>query len=149
MDYNRNLSESLAVVGVIAPSAQAAGELLTGAINTALHRRVLFIVQAGTPGSSGTIDFIVKASTTSGGTYAEISATAHSTAITQLTAAGRALVEIKSESLAALGVGPYIKGSCTVGTATSPTSVVALGSCDRYEPAADANIAGTATAIVY
>jgi hypothetical protein len=147
VEYNRNLSESLAVVGKINPSSQAAGELLTGAINTNLHRRVLFIVALGTPGSSGTLDAVVKASSTSGGSYTAVPNSA--TNITQLAAAGVALIEVKAESLAAAGIGPYIKGSMTVGTATSPTAMIALGSCDRYEPASDNNISGTATPVVF
>lgn len=147
MDYNRNLNESLAVIGKISPSSQAAGELLTGAINTDKCRRVLFIVMLGTPGASGTLDFQVKASSTSGGSYTAIPSSA--TAITQLTAAGVALVEVKAESLQAASIGPYIKGSMTAGTATSPTACIALGGAARYEPASDLNIAGTATAINY
>ena len=149
MQYNENLSEGLCWLGTIAPSSQGTVEALTGPINTALYRRVLFCVTAGTPGSSGTIDFIVKASTTSGGDYAEVDATNHPTAITQLTAAGGALVEVRAESLAALGVGPWIKGSCTVGTAASPTAVVAIGAPGRYKPESDNNLATFAAAKVY
>lgn len=147
MEYNRNLSESLCVIGLVAPSAQAAGAASTAAINTKLYRRILFIVQAGTPGASGTIDFKVQACATSGGAYADIPNSA--TSITQLTAAGTALVEVKAESLQSAGIGPFIKGVCTVGTATSPTAVIALGSSARYEPGSDNNISGTAAAIVY
>lgn len=147
MDYNRNINESLAVVGKINPSSQAAGELLTGAINTDKCRRVVFYVMLGTPGSSGTLDFQVKASSTSGGTYTAVPSSA--TAITQLTAAGVAIVEVKAESLAAASIGPYIKGSMTVGTATSPTACIAFGGSCRYEPASDYSIAGTAAAVNY
>lgn len=148
MDSNRNLSESLAVVGVINPTSQAAAESLSGAVNTALHRRLLAVIQVGAFGASATVDAVFKASATAGGSYVAVPGSA----ITQMLAAGGnnkvVELELKAETLAALGVGPYVKLSVTVGTAATLTSAVVYGSADRYEPASDQDLAAVTQKVV-
>lgn len=144
--YTEQLSQKLAVVGRIAAAAQAAGNYLTGAIDVSKGRRWLFVVDAGTPGGGGTIDFQVRGATSSGGSYTAISGTS----ITQLTATGVALVEVTAEAIQGLNLGyTFIKGSLTVGTATSPVSVIAYSALPRYEPNSANNIAGVATPVVF
>lgn len=141
MDYNRNVSEALAPVGQITPTSQAAGEQLSAAINMQLHRRLFAVISVGAFGASATLDAVFKASSTSGGTYTAVTGAA----ITQMLAAGGnnkiVTIEVKAETLAALGVGPWVKLSVTVGTAATLTSAVVLGACERYEPASDNNLA--------
>ncbi len=148
MDYNRNLSESLAVVGKIDPSSQAAGELLSGAINMLTHRRIFAIISVGAFGASATVDATFKASSTSGGTYAAVTGTA----ITQALAGGGnnivLEIELKAETLAQLGVGPFVKLSVTVGTAATLTSAVVLGACGRFEPESDNDLTAVKQKIV-
>ena len=145
MDYNRNLSETLAVLAYQCAN-QAVGAVTVGPFSTALQRRVLFNIVAGTPGASGTINAKVQASATQGGTYADVAGAA----ITALTAAGVAELEVKAESLTAAGVGPWIQLICTVGTATSPVAVLVQGAPGRYEPnGIDNSVTGTATPVVY
>jgi hypothetical protein len=111
---------------------------------------VLFIVDAGTLGASATLDFQVKGSSTSGGTYTAISGTS----ITQLTQAGSgsskyALVEIRVEQLAALNLGyNFLKGSLTIGTAASGAAVIVLADVSRFEPASAYNATSVAQKIV-
>jgi hypothetical protein len=46
------------------------------------------------------------------------------------------VVAVTSEKVSALGLGyRYIKGSLVPGTAASQASVIALGACNRFEPA--------------
>lgn len=134
-----NLSEKLAVIGKLDPASQSTSEKLTDAIPIKNHRRFLFIVQVGALGSSGTVDFVVKGATSSGGSYTTISGTA----ITQLTQAGSddnkiVLVEVSAEAIGNLGLGyTHIKGSLTPGTAASIANIIVLAEVPRYTPAAD------------
>jgi hypothetical protein len=144
--YTEQLSQALAVVGRIPAAAVAVGNVLTGAIDLSKGRRWLFVVDAGTPGASGTIDFVVKAATTSGGSYTNISGTS----IVQLTATGVGLVEVTAEAIQGLNLGyAFIKGSLTVGTATSPVSVVAYSVAPRNDPNSANNISGVAAPVVF
>ncbi len=144
--YTQQLTQHLSVAGRIAAASQAIGSYLTEAIDLSKARRVLFVIDAGTPGTSGTINFLVQGATTSGGTYTTISGTA----ITQLTATGVAVVEVTAEAVQALGLGyTFIKGQLTIGTAASPVSVVAYTSVARNEPNSKNNQTYVATPVVY
>lgn len=148
MDYNRNVSEQLSELGIISPVSQGAGSVLSAAINAKLHRRIFAIVQVGVFGASATVDAQLQASATSGGAYTLITGTA----ITQLLAAGGngkvVIIELKAETLAALGVGPFVKLQITVGTAATLVSGVVFGADERYEPASDWNGAEVAQIVV-
>ena len=139
--YTQLLSEALAVAADgIHSASQSTSEKLTAAIDLAKFRQVLFIVDSGTLGASGTLDFQVKGSTTSGGTYTAISGTA----ITQLVKATDdskyALVLVTAEKINALGLGyRFIKGSLLPGTAAANSAVIAIGALTRFEPAVDSD----------
>lgn len=139
----RNLSETIPVLGKLDPASQSTSEKLTDAIPLKNHRRFLFIIQVGALGSSGTVDFVVKGATSSGGSYTTISGTA----ITQLTQAGSddnkvVLVEVSADAIENLGLGyTHIKGSLTPGTAASLASVICIAGYGRYTPAADYDLA--------
>ena len=129
-------TEVMGVVGIIDPDAYTASTYLTGAIDMSKWGRVVFIVMAGDLGSSATVDFKVTEAATSGGSYSDITGKA----ITQLTQAGtddnkQALVEVLASEL---GSGKqFLKGSLTVGTATSDAGVIVLGFHPRFGPAGD------------
>lgn len=140
--YHPRLSEALAVVSCIDPDAYTTGATNGDEIDMAVHARVIFIVMAGTLGSSATLDFAVYGDTTSGGSFAT-AITGKS--ITQLTEAGtdadkQAIVEVTAEEVAAQGL-RYIRGTMTVGTATSDAGVVALADHSRYSPASEYDLA--------
>jgi len=134
MAYTERLSEQLAIVACIDPDAYGTGAQSSDVIDMRYHRRVMFIVMAGTLGSSATLDFKVQECATSGGTYSDLSGKS----ITQLTDAGtdddkQAIVEVAAEEM---GAGMrYLKGILTVGTATSDAGVIALADVTRYKPA--------------
>ena len=141
MAYTENLSQSLAVAadGIHAAS-QSASEKLTGAVDLLKFKRAYFLIDTGTMGSSATLDFTVKASATSGGSYTAVSGSA----ITQLVKATDdnkyAIVEVSSEKILAAGsTYRYIKGSLTPGTAACTSAVIVLGSLVNYEPASQYN----------
>lgn len=140
--YNQRLSEALAVVDCIDPDAYTTGTQAGDLIDMKYHRRVIFIVMAGTLGSSATIDFKVRGSAASGFTSV-VDLTGK--AITQLTQAStdsdkQAIVEVTAEECAAQSV-RYIKGLMTVGTATSDAGVVTLADFSRYSPASELDLA--------
>src|SRR3954471_9958067 len=135
--YTQLLSEALAAAADgIHSASQSTSEKVTAAIDLARFRQVLFLVDSGTLGASGTLDFQVKGSATSGGSYTAISGTA----ITQLVKATDdnkyALVLVTTEKINALGLGyKFIKGSLLPGTAASNSAVIAIGALTRFEPA--------------
>lgn len=136
--YNQQLSESLAVVDCIDPDAYGTGAVNGDVIDMKHHRRVLFVVMAGDLGSSATLDFAVNGDTASNGSFATAIT---GKAITQLTQAGtdsdkQALVEVTAEQVAAQGL-RYIRGTMTVGAATSDCGVVTLADFSRYSPASE------------
>jgi hypothetical protein len=137
MTYTELLSEQVAVAADgIHSASQSAAEKLTGAVDLGKWRQVMFVIDSGTLGASGTLDFQIKGSATSGGTYTAITGTA----ITQLVKATDdnkyVNVCITAEKVQALGLGyKFIKGSLLPGTAAANSSVTVLGAKTRFEPA--------------
>ena len=128
-------SEQWAVVGVVDPDANTAAEYLTSAIDMSLWSRLVAVVQAGTLGSSATLDFKLTDASASGGSYSDITGKA----ITQLTQAGtdadkQAIINLRFDELNEDA--RYVKAAMTVGTATSDCSVIVMG-LPRYYPASD------------
>lgn len=142
--YTELLTESLAVAADgIHSASQSTSEKLTGAVDLSIFPQVLFIVDSGTLGASGTLDFQVKGSATSGGSYTAIP----NTAITQLVVASNnnqyALVLVTAEKINSLALGyNFVKGSLVPGTAAANSAVVVLGGLTRFKPAS-ANQAST------
>ncbi len=145
MPYNENMSEGLVVLATLPSASQTTGAKAVGPFTIKSMNRVLFIIDVGTLGSSATIDFQIQSSATQGGSYVLVPGTA----ITQITAGASnlVLVELKMETLAILGVGPWIKGVLTPGTAASQGSVIALGS-PKYSPGSDYNVVTPAQILV-
>jgi len=138
MSYTKRLSEELAVVATIDPDAYTTGTQTSDIIDMRYHKRVMFIVQAGALGSTGTIDFLVYGDSAAAmGT--EVALTGK--AITQLTEAGtdsdkQAIVEVTAEEVASQIVGGrYIRGKMAVLVATSDAGMIALADHSRYAPA--------------
>lgn len=132
------LSEQVGVVATIDPDAYTAAAYTTDVIDMSHLDRVLFIVMAGDLGASATLDFLVKGDTASGGSF---TTTITGKSITQLTQAGsdsdkQALLEVTGDEVLAQGF-RYIRGTMTVGTATSDCGVVAIGGHRRYMPMTD------------
>lgn len=136
------LAERLAVIATIDPDAYATGDQTSDVIDMRYWREVMFIVQAGTLGSSATIDFVVKGDTASNGSF---TTTITGKSITQMTEAGtdsdkQAVVNVTAEEVAAQGY-RYIRGTLSVGTATSDAGVIALAAYPRYSDARDYDLA--------
>tara|TARA_R110002051_G_scaffold69334_1_gene124719 strand:- start:761 stop:1198 length:438 start_codon:yes stop_codon:yes gene_type:complete len=128
-------SEQWAVIGVVDPDANTAAQYLTAAIDMSLWSRIVAVVQAGTLGSSGTLDFKLTDASASGGSYTDITGKA----ITQLTQAGtdadkQSIINLRFDELN--DDARYVKAAMTVGTATSDCSAIVMG-LPRYYPASD------------
>lgn len=142
--YHPRLSQELAIVATIDPDAYTTGTQTSDIIDMRYHKRVMFIVEVGTLGSSATIDFVVFGDSAAAmGT--EVALTGKS--ITQLTDAGtdsdkQAIVEITAEELASqIAGGRYVRGKLVIGTATSDCGTIALADRSRYSPASDFDLA--------
>lgn len=141
-----------AVLDCIHSGSQSAAEHLTAAIDLLQYERIVFVVEVGTFGASGTVDFQVKGATTSGGSYTAIP----NTAITQLTVAsttsGKAIVivDVDVSKIDNLNLFyRYIKGSLVPGTAASTGMVLVLGQARSFGPASEDNMADVAQVLNY
>ena len=132
-------------------ASQSTAEKLTGAVDLSKWRQVMFVIDSGTLGTSGTLDFQVKGATAAApSTYVAIP----STAITQLVKASDdvkyAIVSVRAEAVNALGLNyAFIKGSLLPGTAAANSAVVVLGEATRYEPASNSDATQVAQIVNY
>lgn len=139
--YHPRLSEALAVVSCIDPDANTTGAITGDIIDMSKHARVMFVVMAGTLGSSATLDFQVFGSAASNmGSPGALTGKS----ITQLTEAGtdsdkQAIVEVTAEEVISQGY-RYVRGTLTVGVATSDAAVLALADHSRYSPASELDL---------
>ena len=145
MNRNIAIAEQVTFLGGIDPANAVAGTYTTAAINTNLTGRLLFEVNGGTLGASGTLTFSLLASATSGGSYVAVSGLIACPVIS--VTGKKVLYEVMTDTLQSLGVGPYVKGQVVVAVATSAFSVSVWGGSDRYLPASDYN-ATTIQAVV-
>ena len=132
--------QAVAVVACTDPDAYATSDVTDDIIDMSKFEQVMFIVMAGTLGSSATVDFQVYQSTASNMASPAVISGA---AITQLTEAStdsdkQAIVVVRQSDLTS-GY-RYIRGTLTVGTATSDAGMVALGFYPTYGPASDYDV---------
>ncbi len=141
---NSTFSEDIAIVGVIDPDANAAGNLTSDWADAGLFGEITAIVTVGTLGTSGTIDCVLQQATDSSGTGAK---DITGKAITQITQAGtdqsdtQAVVSVRAEELDTANGFSYVAAKLTTGTATSDSGVVLLGRLPRHAPASDNDLA--------
>lgn len=140
----QKITEALAVVACIDPDAYGTGAQTSDWIDMSKFERVAFIVQAGTLGSSATLDFKVQQATDGSGSGAEDMT---GKVITQLTQAGtdsdkQAVVSVEASELS--DGYRYIAGLMTVGVASSDAGVVAVAMNPNYGPVSDYDLASVA-----
>lgn len=144
------LSQALAVAADgIHSASQSASEKLTGAVDLSKYRQILFWIDSGTLGTSGTLDFQVKGSNLVGGTYTAIAGTAIAQLVKATDDNKYVLVCIRVDQLNALGLGyKFIKGSLLPGTAAANSSVAVFGALGAYEPMSGSNATTVAQIVV-
>lgn len=136
-------ADSVAVVASIDPDAYGASTVTSGWVDVSDFHSIMAVVQAGTLGSSATLDAKLEQATSAAGAGAKDVAGA---AITQLTQAGtdsdkQAVISLQTDAIDVDGGFRFIRLSITVGTATSDAGGVVLGVPARVGPASDLNAA--------
>jgi hypothetical protein len=131
--YTEQLTQQLGILGHLPPQSLAVGtdNSITN-IDMSKFKRVLWILDVGAFGASGTVDFKIQESKTSGGAYQDISGTA----ITQLQAGGGnnrlVTVEFRQDQL-----DPgyqFIRHNLVIGTAASQVCVICLAGEAIHKP---------------
>ena len=146
---NLRPSDEIAVVGAIDPDATAAGTVTSGWIDASDFEGFYAVVQAGTLGTSATVDAKIEQATDSSGTGAK---DVSGSDITQLTQAGtdsdkQAVISLRASALDVDNSFNYIRLSITVGTATSDVGGLVVGTNPKTAPASD-NDASTVDEVV-
>lgn len=137
MPYTNKVTEETAIVATITPASNSAATYLTGAVDMSLYRRVVFVFHGGAISGGATVDFKLRSSATSGGTYADITGKA----ITQITSGSENIAQIEV-TMADLAAGHrYVKGSLTIGTAAHVCGVKAYARIGRNKPESAGNVA--------
>jgi len=142
MTSNPNVkpSDRCAVLGVIDPDVYTAAAYSTGWVDMSLFESLMLIVFAGTLGTNATVNAKLEQATSAAGAGVK---DITGKAITALTEAGtdsdkQAVINLRSEELDVNGGFRYVRGTVTIGTATSDMGAVLLGLDPRYAPPTDA-----------
>lgn len=136
----RRFSDEWAVVATIDPDAYGTGDQTSDVIDMQSFERIVVIVEAGTLGSSATLDAGVYYDTASNGSFTNL---VTGKSITQLTQAGtdsdkQAIIEVTAAEVAQMATGArYARVTMSVGAASSDASLVVLGRAYRYAPPTD------------
>ena len=137
MTYPTTLSESLAVIGVIDPKSYDAETVYTTAIEMNRVNQLIAIVSIGAVAGSGTVDFALQQSLTSGGSYTTIDDGVTPKSMTTVTSDDNKQVIISLDASEIGTAKPFVKGNLTVAVAAAVVGVVILGSTARYDPASE------------
>ena len=149
MNSNVKPSDRVAIVGNIDPDVYTASTVTTGWIDMSKFHAIMAIVQAGTLGSSATLDAKLQQATSAAGAGAK---DITGKAITQLTQAGtdsdkQAVINLFADELDINNGFTHVQLSMTIGTATSDAGAIVLG-LDPVKDVASANDATTVDEIV-
>lgn len=132
-------SDRSPVVENIDPDAYGTGTYTTGWINMEEYANVMAVIQAGTLGSSATLDAKIEEAQDSSATGVQ---DLSGKAITQLKQADsdsdkQAVINVAAQELS--DTYTHVRVSMTIGTASSDAAAIALGFDARYEPHAQAS----------
>lgn len=130
------LSEAVAVIGVIDPDAYSATDYLTAAIDMADYEQIMVVLQVGDLGASASVAATVQSSATSGGTYATVSGKTATVGGTSPNTGSNTQQVINVRSGEITDNNRYVKVQMTVATATSDCGLLVLG-VPRHKPAKD------------
>lgn len=140
MNPNMKLYEELNVLGVIAPSAQAAGALVSGWVLVDEVESFLAMIQTGVLGASATVDAKLQQATDGTGTGAkDITGKALAQIVKATGDNKQAFINCRGDELDVAGGFSYVQLSVTVAVAASQTAALLLGGHPRNYPASDKN----------
>ncbi|MDA8327526.1 MAG: hypothetical protein M0Z83_00975 [Betaproteobacteria bacterium] len=148
MMLNEKLSEAVAVLAIIPPSAQAPGVVFSPWVELDEADRLLAIVQVGTFGANATVDAsIAQAQDAKGANAKPIGA---GKAIALAAAMGndvQATLDVATADLDSANGFAFVQLGVSVGVAATETAAVILGGSSRYEPASSFNAASVVAAV--
>ena len=146
---NQKATEQVAVLGVITPTSQGVGAVLSGWLPMANFNKALVLISVGAFGAAATVDATLQQAQDNVGTGAKVFA--NSKAITQQLAAGGNNIQVEinldASEFDVENSFQFVQLSVTVGAAATLTSAVVLGFVPRNAPAS-ANNAASVTLIV-
>ncbi len=135
------LKEALAVVATVDPDANATGAINMDYINMENLSEVMFIVQTGILVTTATVDFRIQESKTTTGSGLQ-TLTSGTYTITQLdTDSNDSEVVVNVPETAMTDLYKYLRGVLQITVAAADTSVIAIASRARYQPASVYNLA--------
>lgn len=129
------MSERLHVIATIDPDHYAASTVGSDAWDMQTYRQAMVIVMSGAVAATGTLDWKLKESATSNGTFTTYTgkgtATPHTTTYTD----SQSIINISSKELSATTItgARWCKLHMTVGTTTVFAGAVVLGSKSRFK----------------
>ena len=142
MILNEKLSESVAVLAVIPPSAQAAGVVFSPWLSLNEADRILAIIQVGTFGANATVDASIAQAQDARGTNAKPIGAGLSVALTAAMGNDvQATIDVGATELDVANGYGFVQLGVSVGVAATETAAVILGGSSRYEPASSFNAA--------
>jgi hypothetical protein len=144
-------SEAAAVVATVDPDAYTAAAYSSDEVDMSKFESIMCVVTVGEMASTSTVACKLQASTTSGGTFVDITGKAISTitqATSPLTSDVQAVINLRTEELWS-STSPeaeyrYVKAVMTVAAAASDAGLVILGFNPRQGPASDNDLASVA-----
>ena len=148
MILNEKLSESVAVLAVIPPSAQAPGVVFSPWIELDETDRILAIIQVGTFGAVATVDASIAQAQDNKGTNAKPIGAGK--AIALAASAGndvQATIDVGATELDVADGYGFVQLGVSVGVAATETAALILGGSSRYEPASSFNSASVVETI--
>ena len=148
MILNEKLSEAVAVLAVIAPSAQAPGVVFSPWIELDEADRLLAIVQVGTFGANATVDASIAQAQDAKGTHAKPIGAGKAIALTAVVGNDvQATLDVGTAELDAADGSGFVQLGVSVGVAATETAAVILGGSSRHEPASSFNAASVVESV--
>ena len=148
MMLNEKLSEAVAVLAVIPPSAQAPGVVFGPWIELNEADRLLAILQVGTFGANATVDASIAQAQDAKGTNAKPVGAGKAVALTAAMGNDvQATIDVATADLDAANGFAFVQLGVSVGVAATETAAVILGGSSRYEPASGFNAASVVAAV--
>lgn len=148
MILNQKLSETVAVLGVIPPSAQMPGVVFSPWIELDEADRILAVIQVGAFGANATVDASIAQAQDAKGTNAKPIGASKAVALAASTGNDvQATIDVAATELDVANGYGFVQLGVSVGVAATETSALILGGSARYEPASGFNNASVVESV--
>ncbi len=148
MILNEKLSEAVAVLAVIPPSAQAPGVVFSPWVELDEADRLLAIVQVGTFGANATVDASIAQAQNAKGANAKPIGAGKAIALTAAMGNDvQATLDVDTADLDVANGYGFVQLGVSVSVTATETAAVILGGSSRYEPASSFNAASVVESV--